>query len=77
MSKVEREKPDVNFFVITAIIAGPLLALGVAGLFVPDGIPYVSNPTVAWSLIAVGVGIEMMGLASLFSEVSRIRRNLG
>ena len=43
------------------------LAAGVAGLFVPEAVPFLSSPAVAWALICVGLMLEIASVVQILA----------
>lgn len=53
--------------IITSLIASLFLCAGVAGLLMPELVPKLARPAVAWSLIGVGIVLD---LGAIFHFVS-------
>ena len=68
-----KQKPNLTSFIILASTALPLIILGVYGLDRPDAAPWLANPAVAWSMIAVGLMIEGAATLTLLSELKQVR----
>jgi hypothetical protein len=58
-------------FFVASLASGPFLAAGLIGLFVPDLLPPLAHPPVAWALLAVGVAFEAAAVAMLLAHARR------
>lgn len=59
-----------QFFAATSM-AGLFLAGGILGLFAPEVIPALADKAVAWSLLAVGAGLDIWGISLLLASRSK------
>lgn len=65
-------------FVGLSAFAGMLLAAGVVGLATPELVPALGKPSVAWSLIGVGVVLDLWAIGTLLTsartDAARLQR---
>lgn len=54
-----------------SVVANLMLAAGFAGLFVPEVLPALATPAIAWSLIGVGVAIEIVAMIGIVGAIRR------
>jgi hypothetical protein len=64
------QPPPASFFVLS-VVASLLLAGGLAGLLVPELLPPLAHPPVAWALIGVGAVFEIWSVAMLLATTRR------
>lgn len=67
------DKPNLVSFIVMTSVAVPLLAAGIIGLTAPEILPWPSNPSIAWSLIAVGGIMDAAAVFTLLAELKRVR----
>jgi hypothetical protein len=51
--------------VALSVLANLMLAAGLAGLFIPEKLPALAAPALAWTLVGVGAGIEIAALIGI------------
>ena len=68
-----RQKPNLGTFITLSMVALPLLVAGIMGLTAPEIVPWAANPTVAWSLLGVGLIMDAAAVVNLLSELRRAR----
>ena len=72
MSEQTRPFPVAAF--AASILGGLIMGLGIAGLFLPEELPALASPAVAWSLIGVGAVFDIYGVYGIvFSRMPRSR----
>lgn len=55
-----------------SVFGGLLMGLGIAGLYLPEALPALASPSVAWSLIGVGAVFDIYGVYGIvFSRMPR------
>ncbi|MEM7540409.1 MAG: hypothetical protein AAF384_02360 [Pseudomonadota bacterium] len=64
------EIPGLSFFALS-ILASLFLGLGVAGLFLPGMVPFMSSPLVSWSSTGIGVVLEGAALLRIMTVAMR------
>ncbi|MDP6183139.1 MAG: hypothetical protein QF609_04920 [Gammaproteobacteria bacterium] len=65
-TKETRVSIPVGFVVVTAL-ASLFVGAGAIGLFAPDLVPSLSPPAVAWSLLGVGIVLDIGAVMQLLS----------
>ncbi len=67
------DKPNLVSFIGMTSVAVPLLGAGIIGLTAPEILPWPSNLSIAWSLIAVGGIMDAAAVFTLLAELKRVR----
>ena len=70
----EKQKPNIVPFAVISTAALPLLAAGIVSLSSPELLPWPPNPTITWSLIAVGGLMDVAAAVVLVQELLRVGR---
>ena len=52
-----------------SVIANLMLAAGLAGLFIPEKLPALAAPTLAWALVGVGAVLEIVAMIGIISAM--------
>lgn len=55
--------------------SGIFIFLGIVAIILPELIPPLAKPKIAWSLIFIGVILESMGIFQLIANIKKIRDN--
>lgn len=68
-----QQKPNLSTFITLSMVALPLLVVGIMGLTAPELVPWAANPTIAWSLLGVGLIMDAAAVVNLLGELRRVR----
>ena len=68
-----QEKPNLTIFILLSVLALPLVGAGIIGLSAPELLPWAGKPSVAWSLLGVGIIIDGAAVINLLAELRRVR----
>ena len=72
-----RQKPKLATFITLSAVALPLLVAGIMGLTAPEIVPWAAKPSVAWSLVGVGLIMDAAAVVNLLGELRRARDSAG
>lgn len=70
----EKTKPNILPFMLITTVALPLLVSGIISYTNPELMPWASNPSITWSLIGVGLLMDMVAAWILVVEIQRVNR---
>lgn len=68
MNALENPAPIPLAFIGLTSVAALFLGAGVVGLFAPDLLPPLASPAVAWSLLGVGIILDVGAVLQLLSS---------
>ena len=65
-------KPNLIPFVIISTVALPLLVAGIISFSSPELLPWQSSPGLTWSLLGVGILMDVVAVVVLLAELRRV-----